>query len=64
MNPDHFHAADCPWCGEPLELFVDPDAAASYIEDCQVCCRPIRIEVHVTDGCGREAFSLMLSPDE
>jgi hypothetical protein len=34
----------CPHCGEPLETFVDPGGGSSqeYVEDCAVCCRPIR----------------------
>lgn len=34
----------CPHCGEPLETFVDPGGGArqDYVEDCAVCCRPIR----------------------
>ena len=32
----------CPYCGEPLEVLLDPeDMQQEYIEDCQVCCRPI-----------------------
>jgi hypothetical protein len=32
----------CPWCGEAFVTFFDASAGAqSYIEDCQVCCRPI-----------------------
>ncbi len=32
----------CPYCGEPLEVFLEPEEIESeYIEDCQVCCRPI-----------------------
>ncbi len=32
----------CAWCGEENATFVDPSAGGrqSYIEDCQVCCRP------------------------
>ena len=32
----------CPYCGESMELVVDPGGGArqEYIEDCQVCCRP------------------------
>lgn len=34
----------CPWCGESFVTFFDPSAGAqSYIEDCQVCCRPIEM---------------------
>ena len=34
----------CPYCGERIELLVDSSIEQqSYIEDCQVCCRPILI---------------------
>ena len=33
---------DCPYCGEAIEVLIDhQDAGDQYIEDCQVCCRPI-----------------------
>jgi hypothetical protein len=34
----------CPHCGQPLETYVDPGGGAhqEYVEDCAVCCRPIR----------------------
>jgi hypothetical protein len=33
---------DCPYCGEPNEIALDPGSGSSqeYVEDCQVCCRP------------------------
>ena len=32
----------CPYCGESVEVLLNPeDVGAEYIEDCQVCCRPI-----------------------
>ena len=37
---------ECPYCGEWIVLFVDASAGEQqYIEDCQVCCRPIQIVV-------------------
>ncbi|HEY8682184.1 MAG TPA: CPXCG motif-containing cysteine-rich protein, partial [Rhodanobacter sp.] len=34
----------CPYCGEPIEILVDASAGDQhYIEDCQVCCRPIKL---------------------
>lgn len=40
----------CPYCGEPIELTVDPSVEASaYVEDCPVCCRPIQVEADVRD---------------
>ncbi len=36
----------CPYCGEAIELLIDDSAGdQQYIEDCQVCCRPIAIAV-------------------
>jgi hypothetical protein len=34
----------CPHCGEPLDTYVDPSGGEhqDYVEDCAVCCRPIR----------------------
>ncbi len=41
----------CPYCGEPLELLVDAEAGTQrYIEDCQVCCRPINVTVTVDES--------------
>ena len=43
--------ATCPYCGEPVELAVDESAgSARYIEDCQVCCRPMQVDVEVDGG--------------
>ncbi len=36
----------CPYCGEPLTIELEPEAAGQrYIEDCQVCCRPMVIDL-------------------
>ncbi|PKH06614.1 CPXCG motif-containing cysteine-rich protein [Moritella sp. Urea-trap-13] len=36
----------CPYCGETLEVLIDPaDLGQQYIEDCQVCCKPINFLV-------------------
>jgi hypothetical protein len=38
----------CPYCGEPIEILVDASAGDQhYIEDCQVCCRPMMVSVRV-----------------
>lgn len=45
-------ALRCPYCGEAITVLVDASAGSQrYIEDCQVCCRPIAITVEV-DGEG------------
>ena len=46
LQPVEFVAVLCPWCGERLETRVDLTSGdASYIEDCEVCCRPIEFSV-------------------
>jgi len=43
-------AADCPYCGEPITLLVDNSCAEqSYIEDCEVCCQPMVVNVWVDE---------------
>ncbi|HSL20874.1 MAG TPA: CPXCG motif-containing cysteine-rich protein [Vicinamibacterales bacterium] len=44
--------ARCPYCGEPIELYVDEGGgvAQHYIEDCSVCCRPIEIRITLGPG--------------
>lgn len=43
----------CPCCGESITVFIDDSAGdhQQYTEDCQVCCKPITIDV-VLDGEG------------
>jgi transcription elongation factor Elf1 len=32
----------CPYCGETINVLIDSaDTDQQYIEDCQVCCKPI-----------------------
>ncbi|MCH8060729.1 MAG: CPXCG motif-containing cysteine-rich protein [Proteobacteria bacterium] len=38
----------CPYCGENIDLLVDQSVPQqTYVEDCQVCCRPINFDVAV-----------------
>lgn len=41
----------CAFCGEINSTFVDLSAGytQSYVEDCQVCCRPNVLYVHVDE---------------
>lgn len=42
---------ECPYCGETIEIVVDLSVEdQSYIEDCQVCCRPITIAVALDEA--------------
>lgn len=36
----------CPYCGESIEVLIDEEEAGQqYIEDCQVCCKPITFAI-------------------
>jgi len=38
----------CPYCGETITILIDDSfPEQQYIEDCQVCCRPIVLNVTV-----------------
>ena len=38
----------CPYCGESISILVDDSLPEqNYVEDCQVCCRPIVLDVAV-----------------
>jgi hypothetical protein len=45
-------AIGCPYCGEQISLLIDGSAAPQqYIEDCEICCRPIEIHLSIdSDG--------------
>jgi hypothetical protein len=40
----------CPYCGEDIAILLDPSTdGQEYVEDCQVCCRPIAVRVDLDD---------------
>lgn len=41
----------CPYCGESFTVLVDcSEADQDYIEDCEVCCRPIEFHLRIIDN--------------
>jgi hypothetical protein len=36
----------CPYCFESQLLVVDPGTSGSFVQDCDVCCRPWAVSVH------------------
>ena len=45
---------NCPYCGEAITVLVDASAPAQgYIEDCEVCCRPMILTSSIEGGCVR-----------
>jgi cysteine-rich CPXCG protein len=41
----------CPYCGEEIELYLEPDVLGTLVQDCEVCCNPWRVRVY---GSGEE----------
>ncbi|MEE9904720.1 CPXCG motif-containing cysteine-rich protein [Chlorobium sp.] len=38
--------AECPYCGEVFDVFIDlTEGRQEFVEDCPVCCRPVSIAV-------------------
>jgi hypothetical protein len=31
---------ECPFCGERVEIFLDPESRGQMVRDCDVCCNP------------------------
>lgn len=47
---EQFVPVQCPYCGERLETRVDLTAGErEYIEDCEVCCRPIQFGIELEE---------------
>lgn len=38
-------AVTCPYCGEDVEIFVEPDVTGTFVQDCEVCCNPWTVRV-------------------
>jgi len=52
MNPLEILKANCPYCGEAIELTVEVspfESAQTYTEDCSVCCRPMVVKVFAVE---------------
>jgi prolyl-tRNA synthetase len=35
----------CPYCGEDVEIYVEPDVRGTVVQDCEVCCNPWRVRI-------------------
>ncbi|HEU4590598.1 MAG TPA: CPXCG motif-containing cysteine-rich protein [Steroidobacteraceae bacterium] len=45
-----FVIVGCPYCGEAFETQADASAGSCiYVEDCQVCCQPIEMQLKVDE---------------
>jgi len=56
LAPEEFVAVRCPYCGERLTTRVELTGdEPGYVEDCEVCCRPIEFEIE------RDALGCLLA---
>jgi hypothetical protein len=47
---DDVFRVTCPYCGEEVEIYVEPDVRGSFVQDCEVCCNPWRVRVSHDEG--------------
>ena len=40
----------CPYCGEEIEIYLEPDVKGILIQDCEVCCNPWRLRIRSVKG--------------
>jgi len=45
------HFFQCPYCWEEISMLLDASVRSqTYIEDCEVCCNPIEVNVQFEEG--------------
>ena len=44
MSDDRFLVM-CPYCGEEIEIYLEPDVRGALVQDCEVCCNPWMVRV-------------------
>ncbi len=46
------YSYQCPYCGEELSIRLEAGGGRhqKFVHDCEVCCRPIQIEVRFSGG--------------
>jgi prolyl-tRNA synthetase len=35
----------CPYCGEDVEIYLEPEIRGVMVQDCEVCCKPWQVRV-------------------
>jgi len=49
MNGLEASTIQCPYCWEMIEITVDCSVnSQDYVEDCEVCCQPIVMQVNIS----------------
>lgn len=50
MEVEQTVTVQCPYCAQSFEVLVDCSVEhQEYVEDCQVCCRPVSLVIDVSD---------------
>lgn len=42
---DDWIEVECPYCGETIGIYLDPETRGQLVQDCEVCCSPWQLEV-------------------
>ena len=40
----------CPYCGESVDIYLEPEVEGDLIQDCEVCCQPWQVHVSSDGG--------------
>ena len=43
-------SVQCPYCGEQLEILLEPELEGTLVQDCEVCCNPWELRVRRRGG--------------
>ena len=49
-DEESFSAFACPYCGQSNEPLSDDEQPGRWVQDCEICCRPILITVRLRGG--------------
>ena len=50
MNIEQDKTVACPYCGEAVGIVINCTLSSQeFVEDCQVCCRPILFRVRIDE---------------
>ncbi|WP_425636242.1 CPXCG motif-containing cysteine-rich protein [Algoriphagus yeomjeoni] len=45
------HFFQCLYCFEEISMLIDPSVASQkYIEDCEICCNPIEVQITIEEN--------------
>ncbi|SMD41860.1 Cysteine-rich CPXCG [Aquiflexum balticum DSM 16537] len=45
------HFFNCPYCMAEISILIDPSIRTQkYIENCEVCCNPIQVQLEMENG--------------